>query len=112
MVVVETEGRCIGRTRLAPIKAPNRATLHTWLKANVAEKTRVGTDGFRAYLGLDELFEHQREVIGNKRLATIKFPFVHRVISLFKLNVESSSLFTRSRLDGEIRHTRGLPLLD
>ena len=82
-VEVVEDARC-GRTRLAPVEAASQEHLQVFLANTIAADSAVHTDGFASYKGLEHAFEHNVEVIGDPKTASEKFPYIHRVFSLFK----------------------------
>lgn len=81
---VEVVGHGCGRLRLAPVASAKAECLQTFVADNIEEKAEVRTDGLLSYVGLDAVFQHAVEVIGDPTTASKKFPRVHRVFSLTK----------------------------
>lgn len=78
------EGGACGRARLAPIDDVGARSLQTFVADVVREGECVRTDGLPSYRGLDAVFKHQVQVIGDPKRAAKLFPCIHRVFSLFK----------------------------
>jgi predicted RNA-binding Zn-ribbon protein involved in translation (DUF1610 family)/transposase-like protein len=71
-----------GRVRLAAIPDNSARSLQTFVRANVAPRTTLLSDGHKSYPGLDE-YRHDPRVVG-KMAAHILLPWIHRVFSLMK----------------------------
>ncbi len=83
VVAVEvTETNAPGRLRLGVIPDASSASLHPFIKANVAEGATLKTDGWSAYPGVPG-YKHEPHVVG-KMAAHIVLPWVHRVVSNLK----------------------------
>lgn len=72
-----------GRLRLGTIKDASAASLHPFIKANVAEGATLKTDGWSAYPGVPG-YTHEPHVVG-KMAAHVVLPWVHRVIANLKV---------------------------
>lgn len=81
---VECNGEGCGRVRLQPAESAGAEHLQYFVSQHVAENAKVKSDGWKGYKGLDAVYEHEVEVIGDPRTACRKFPRIHRVFSLFK----------------------------
>ena len=83
------EPRGFGRCRMLPLADASAASLHPFVKDHIEPGTRVITDGWQGYRGLDELgYVHDRR---SQRAARARgedpgelLPAVHRVASLAK----------------------------
>ena len=83
------EPKGIGRCRIAPLADASSVSLHGFVVANVEPGTRVITDGWQGYSGLDKLgYVHERR---SQRAAKARgddpnklLPAVHRIASLVK----------------------------
>jgi len=83
------ESRGFGRCRMLPLADASAASLHPFVKDHVEPGTRVITDGWKGYCGLDRLgYVHDRR---SQRAARAQgddpgelLPAVHRVASLAK----------------------------
>jgi transposase-like protein len=83
------ESRGFGRCRMLPLADASAASLHPFVKDHVAPGTRVITDGWQGYCGLNKLgYVHDRR---SQRAARARgddpgelLPAVHRVASLAK----------------------------
>lgn len=91
VVAVERVGTAIGRIRLQRVASTTTVALHGFVREMIEPGTVVHTDGWQAYLGLDEYgYEHRpislRGTLGSRRLvdASQIFPRVSRVTSLLK----------------------------
>jgi hypothetical protein len=83
IVAVEvTENNAPGRLRLGEIPDASSASLHPFIKANVAEGATLKTDGWSGYPGVPG-YKHEPHVVG-KMAAHVVLPWVHRVISNLK----------------------------
>jgi transposase-like protein len=89
-IAVEVQqGRGIGRCRMLPLLDASAASLHPFVKANVDPGTKVITDGWQGYRGLEKLgYIHephsQRGARASGEDHTKLLPAVHRVASLAK----------------------------
>lgn len=81
-VAVEIIDEAPGRLRLGTIEDASSASLHPFIKANVAAGSTLKTDGWSAYPGVAG-FKHEPHVVG-AMAAHVVLPWVHRVISNFK----------------------------
>ena len=81
-VAVEIIDEAPGRLRLGTIEDASSASLHPFIKANVAAGSTLKTDGWSAYPGLPG-FKHEPHVVG-AMAAHVVLPWVHRVISNLK----------------------------
>ena len=87
IIAAEEFGAGIGRIRMAQIPDGSAAQLHRFVQGAIVSGSRVHTDGWKPYQGLDHLGYHH-EVSKLKGLplsaATELLPRVHRVASLLK----------------------------
>jgi transposase-like protein len=83
VVEVEKPMGC-GRVRLAPVDDASAKSLLPFVANVVEEGTKVHTDGWAGYGGLEVAYKHDVDVIGDPKRASKIFPCVHRVFSLFK----------------------------
>ncbi len=81
-VAVEIIDEAPGRLRLGTIEDASSASLHPFIKANVAAGSTLKTDGWSAYPGVAG-FKHEPHVVG-AMAAHVVLPWVHRVISNLK----------------------------
>ena len=82
---VEINGPHCGRVRLAPMPSADAGDLQPWVMKNVKWGATAETDGWGAYNSLAEIYGHNVTVTGkNPALASVHFPRIHRVFSLFK----------------------------
>lgn len=70
------------RVRLATIPDNSAASIHAFVRANVAPGSRLITDGHKSYLGLGG-YTHDPRVVTNIA-GHIPLPWIHRVFSLMK----------------------------
>jgi hypothetical protein len=82
VAAVEIIDKAPGRLRLGVIEDASAASLHPFIKANVAAGATLETDGWAGYPGV-EGFTHRPHVVG-KMAAHIVLPWVHRVFSNLK----------------------------
>ena len=83
------EPRGFGRCRILPLADASAASLHAFVKDHVEPGTRVITDGWQAYRGLDKLgYVHDRRTQSAARARDEDpgklLPAVHRIASLAK----------------------------
>jgi transposase-like protein len=71
-----------GRVRLATIPDNTAASIHAFVRANVAPGSTLITDGHKSYLGLSG-YTHDPWVVTNIA-GHIPLPWIHRVFSLMK----------------------------
>ena len=81
---VNHTGSACGRARLEPIASASAKDVQVFVADAVAVESTVRTDGLSSYAGLENAYEHEVTVIGDRKTASTKFPRVHRVFSLFK----------------------------
>ena len=81
---VEVDGERCGRVRLEPIASAKTESVQVFVAETVAVNSTVRTDGLKSYAGLEHEYRHKVTVIGDAKTASVKFPRVHRVFSLFK----------------------------
>jgi transposase-like protein len=85
VAAVEDKGTAMGRARMELIPDASATSLTGFVKRNVAAGATVHTDGWNGYAGLKAAgYKHDREVVGNPKTATKKFPHTHRLFSLVK----------------------------
>jgi transposase-like protein len=85
-VAAEVDGGGMGRIRLQHIPDASACSLHTFVLASVESGSRLHTDGWDGYNGLEE-FGYKRKVTvmrRRKEQAHELLPRVHRVASLLK----------------------------
>jgi hypothetical protein len=70
------------RIRLAVIPDNTAASLHAFVRANIAPNTTLITDGHQSYLGLTG-YRHDPRTVG-KMAGNKVLPWIHRVFSLLK----------------------------
>lgn len=75
-----------GRVRMAIIPDASSGTLLPWIKANIKNGTKVHTDGWNGYNGLEKLdYNHIRELQSHEGHKTGKWlPLVHLLVSNLK----------------------------
>jgi len=81
-----SEGRRLGRLRLAVVPDASAASLEGFLAAHVAKPATVATDGWRGYLGLPAAgYDHGPVSLSASRGdAALRLPGIHLVFSLVK----------------------------
>ena len=87
LIAAEEDGTGIGRIRLGRISRRTRACLHGFIQRVVTPGSRIHTDGFFAYDGLEELgYRHEKSILlgQDPEAATRLLPRVHRVAALLK----------------------------
>lgn len=91
LVMVEDKGAKCGRLRLAAVDDAEGDTLKTVVREHLADGAIARTDGLASYNDIEsheaneeKNIGHEVDVIGNPKLASIKFPKVHMVASLLK----------------------------
>jgi transposase-like protein len=85
VAAVEDHGKFMGRARVELIPDASGPSLEGFIERNVSPGAQVHTDGWSGYNGVAEsAYKHEREVIGNPKTATKKFPHTHRIFSLLK----------------------------
>lgn len=82
-VAAQENGKGIGRIRLRRIAAPDRPTLHGFIRDSIEAGSTVRTDGLNAYLELNG-YRHDRQVQRRQPEGVHLLPRVHRVVSLLK----------------------------
>ena len=86
-IAAQEEGAGIGRIRLARIPEASSDQLHRFVQGAIVPGSRVHTDGWKPYRGLDRLgYQHEVSKLKgqDKNAATESLPRVHRVASLLK----------------------------
>jgi transposase-like protein len=86
-VAAEEDGAGIGRIRLARIAQATKVILHAFIEEAVEPGSRIHTDGWTSYSGLEEKgYAHDATPLNGqaKTTATETLPRVHRVSSLLK----------------------------
>jgi transposase-like protein len=78
------EDGCCGRARVLPVPNASTESVQSFVSNHVAEGSTVLTDGWPSYRGLENTYSHKVEIIGDPKMASIKFPHIHRVFSLLK----------------------------
>jgi hypothetical protein len=82
---VEIRGAGCGRVRLSPAETASADDLQPFVANNIEEGALVNTDGWGGYTHLDAVYDHTITVIGkDSSKASVMFPRIHRVFSLFK----------------------------
>jgi transposase-like protein len=87
VIAAQEAGAGIGRIRLARLPEASAYHLHRFVQGAIVQGSRVDTDGWRPYEGLEELgFPHEVSKLkgGKKDAATELLPRVHLVASLLK----------------------------
>lgn len=85
LIMVEDKGEHMGRLRLEAVDDATGDMLQTVVESRVEHGATAHTDGLASYNGLREAgIEHEAEVVGNPKDASVKFPKVHRVAALLK----------------------------
>jgi len=79
---VEVVGNAPGRVRLAAIADFSAASLHAFVKANVAAGATAKTDGWSGYAGVPDV-DHDPHTIGPMAAHTV-LPWVHRIFANLK----------------------------
>ena len=79
---VEIEGRAPGRIRLAAIADCSAATLHAFIRADIATGATVKTDGWSGYPGAPDV-THAPHLVG-PMAAHIVLPWAHRLFANLK----------------------------
>ena len=82
VAAVEVIDKAPGRLRLGVIEDGSSASLHPFIKANVAPGATLKTDGWSGYPGVPG-FTHEPHVVGTMA-AHIVLPWVHRVFANLK----------------------------
>lgn len=86
--VKRQHGFFAGNARIAVLPAANAVELGAFLKANVAAKSHLLTDGFKAYQGRDaalgDHFKHTPVILDGAANAAEFFPIIHTVFSNIK----------------------------
>jgi transposase-like protein len=83
IVAAEEDGKGIGRIRLRTIPDASSTSLHGFIRQAITRGSTVRTDGWPAYLGLQE-YVHDRKLQSPQDEAEHLLPRVHRVIALLK----------------------------
>jgi transposase-like protein len=74
-----------GRIRLRHLSSASKEQIHPFVKDHVEKGAIVRTDGWKGYKGLSKYgYEHIPETVGDPKLASKKFPRVHRVFANLK----------------------------
>ena len=84
-VVVETNGKTMGRAYLKKIDSADKEELGSFVRERVAEGSTVITDGWPSYKCLVEEYEHQPIVIKELNKSGELLPKVHIVIANLKM---------------------------
>ncbi len=87
VIAAQEEGRGIGRIRMARIPDGSAVHLHNFIQGVIVPGSRVHTDGWKPYQGLEQLgYQHQISKLKGQppSAATEELPRVHRVASLLK----------------------------
>jgi len=83
-VAVERQGKKLGRLRMQVIEDCSSSQLLPFIKGNVAAGSKVSTDGWKGYNGLEKDFVHHRILSTQTEDKESVLPGVHLVISLVK----------------------------
>ncbi len=83
-VAVERQGRKLGRLRMQVIDDCSSAQLLPFAKGNIVDGSRISTDGWKGYNGLEKDFVHHRVLSAQSENKESVLPGVHLVISLVK----------------------------
>lgn len=84
-IAVERRGQKLGRVRIEVIENCSADQLIPFVQSNVAPNSRVATDGWKGYNGLDNAgYVHQKILSGQATNKESVLPGVHLVISLVK----------------------------
>ena len=85
VAAVEDKGKHMGRARLESVQDATAASLVGFIERNVEKGSELHTDGLSSYGGLAAKgYVHDREVVGNPKNASKRFPHVHRIFSLLR----------------------------
>lgn len=84
-IAVERRGQRLGRVRMQVIEDCSASQLIPFVQSNVVPNSRVATDGWKGYNGLDNAgYVHQKILSGQATNKESVLPGVHLVISLVK----------------------------
>lgn len=84
-IAVERRGQKLGRVRIEVIENCSADQLIPFVQSNVVPNSRVATDGWKGYNGLDNAgYVHQKILSGQATNKESVLPGVHLVISLVK----------------------------
>ena len=81
---IKRSGFVAGRARLAVLASASGAELQPFVRATVRPGSRLLSDGFAAYRGLGEAYDHQPAVQGKGKNAERLSPIVHVLFSNVK----------------------------
>lgn len=86
VVAAEEDGEGIGRIRMARVPDASAKNLESFLKTAIEPGSVVHTDGWNGYVDIESMgYNHEVSLFqGNRRLASILLPRVHKVVSLLK----------------------------
>ena len=85
VVAVENRGDHTGRIRLQVIPDASSESLHPFIRKNIAPGSRLNTDDWRGYWGIETYgYNHRPKVQGSPERAGKILPWVHRVIGNLK----------------------------
>ncbi len=85
VAAVEDKGEHMGRARLEAVLDATAQSLIGFVERHVEKGSELHTDGLSSYGGLSKKgYLHDREVVGNPKNASKKFPHVHRLFSLLR----------------------------
>lgn len=83
-VAVERQGKKLGRLRMQVIDDCSSSQLLPFVKGNVSSGSKVSTDGWKGYNGLEKDFVHHRVLSAQSDNKESVLPGVHLVVSLVK----------------------------
>jgi transposase-like protein len=85
VAAVENRGDHTGRIRLRALPDGSSDSLHAFIRENVAPGSRLNTDDWRGYDGIERHgYRHRPEVQGTAERAGKILPWVHRVMGNLK----------------------------
>lgn len=86
VIAAECRAQRIGRIRMKRIPNASADSLLSFIKENIAPGTRIRTDGWKGYCGLEETgYPHERIPLrGDRKKAFSALPRVHRVAGLLQ----------------------------
>ena len=75
----------MGRARVSVVPDASTTSLVGFVETHVSQGSTVHTDGWHPYRALPKKgYQHDREVVPDKKQASKRFPHVHRIFSLVK----------------------------
>ncbi len=84
-IVVETDGKTIGRAYLEHLQSDTKETNKTFIEKNVVHGVLVKTDGLTAYKFLSDHYQHKPHKMYDKKDNEKHLPKVHIVIANLKM---------------------------